>query len=677
MKHNWTRFLFTATCLILLVGLIGIPIVAEAEETIALEKDENGYYVITCFDDLKELTSHAFTFFTGCRYTTTDSLIIEESITIPEYLHLYAPSSQIQIPETVTLTIDGSLASASMSIEGNCVCNGNMVPGSPLKISGTLTLAGELTMGRRFSNSTFTDGIEGRENILYTDSGSLHWQYYVEEDAMEYLKTIISEASLSKNGQFKHYITLGQLNSDLYITESICIPSNCFLANEAVSFGNEPEHVLTIEDGCILTLECDSEFFGPVEVKGSLVNKGDSMVAKPMNVSGSLINEGTISFRDTVTINGELQNNMNLVIYYDLSGNVVLSENGQYSGKGTITVSGSKLTDPYEALTCIDDTVLEIKEYNEMLAYWLLGSVYEPDSEPSAVRVYGANRFTTAFLVADKMKENLGINKFNSIIVASATEFADALSGSYLAAVKNVPILLVSNSEEINETVKFAIKANLNPGGTVYILGGEKAVPESFKDGLEEQFTVNRLAGGNRFETNLLVLQEAGVGDKPILVCTGLTFADSLSASATKLPILLVYGNKLLPEQAAFMESVKGRELYIIGGEGAVSKNMETALTAYGTVERVAGGNRFETSVMIAEKFFAAPESAVLAYAWGFPDGLCGGPLAAAMNAPLILTMDKYESKAAEYIQSKGIASGTILGGEKLIPESSINKIFP
>ena len=298
----------------------------------------------------------------------------------------------------------------------------------------------------------------------------------------------------------------------------------------------------------------------------------------------------------------------------------------------------------------------------------------EPSEEQP--RLAGSNRFETANLVGDQIKANLGIEKFDAVVVASGTDFADALAGSYLASAKKAPILLAYN-DTINEGVKDYIKANLNPGGTVYILGGGKAVPESFKDGLEEQFTVNRLAGGNRFETNLLVLQEAGVGDKPILVCTGLTFADSLSASATKLPILLVYGNKLLPEQAAFMESVKGRELYIIGGEGAVSKNMETALTAYGTVERVAGGNRFETSVMIAEKFFAAPESAVLAYAWGFPDGLCGGPLAAAMNAPLILTMDKYESKAAEYIQSKGIASGTILGGEKLIPESSINKIFP
>lgn len=28
---------------------------------------------------------------------------------------------------------------------------------------------------------------------------------------------------------------------------------------------------------------------------------------------------------------------------------------------------------------------------------------------------------------------------------------------------------------------------------------------------------------------------------------------------------------------------------------------------------------------MVAEKYFENPESAVLAYAWNYPDGLCGG----------------------------------------------------
>ncbi len=299
----------------------------------------------------------------------------------------------------------------------------------------------------------------------------------------------------------------------------------------------------------------------------------------------------------------------------------------------------------------------------------------EPVPEKDVDRLAGAHRYETAFLAADQMKENLYLEKFDTVVVASGQDFADALSGSYLAAVNQAPILLACDVEWINDLTKDYIRENLNPGGTVYILGGTKAIPESFQEGLES-FNIDRLAGNNRFDTNLLVLAEAGVEDQDILVCTGVGFADSLSASATQMPILLVYKDELLDGQTAFLRSVRGQNLHIIGGEGAVSQKLETQLADYGTVERVAGGNRFETSVKIAERFFGYTENAVLAYAWDFPDGLCGGPLAVSINAPLILTMDKYEQQAASYIQSNAICNGLVLGGEKLISDNAVRKIF-
>ena len=291
-----------------------------------------------------------------------------------------------------------------------------------------------------------------------------------------------------------------------------------------------------------------------------------------------------------------------------------------------------------------------------------------------AYRISGANRFETAFNVADEMRTVLGVEKFDAIIVTSGLNFADALSGSYLAAVKNAPILL-SYNQEYNDRVKIYIRSNLTPGGTVYILGGESAVPASMEEGLEA-YTIKRLAGGNRFETNLAILEEAGVGDKPVLVCTGLSFADSLSASASELPILLVW-NDLTEGQAAFLESLGGdNQLYVIGGEGAVSAGMAEQVARYGPVERIGGSNRFETSVLIAEKFFDAPEAAVLAYAWNYPDGLCGGPLAAVLDVPLILTMNGYGTAANAYTQQAGVTGGTVLGGVNLISDELARDIF-
>lgn len=87
--------------------------------------------------------------------------------------------------------------------------------------------------------------------------------------------------------------------------------------------------------------------------------------------------------------------------------------------------------------------------------------------EKSILRLAGDNRFETAYLVADQMKKNLGIERFAAVVAASGADFADALAGSYPAAVKNAPILLAYN-DIINGGVKDCIRASLNPGCTLF-----------------------------------------------------------------------------------------------------------------------------------------------------------------------------------------------------------------
>jgi len=286
-------------------------------------------------------------------------------------------------------------------------------------------------------------------------------------------------------------------------------------------------------------------------------------------------------------------------------------------------------------------------------------------------RLYGANRYETSFIVADTLKDELGVEKFENIVVANGKAFADALAGSYLAVQKNAPILLTN--QNLLEDVAAYIEANLASGGTVYLLGGTSAVPAEMEE-LLEGLDVVRLAGENRYETNLLILEEAGIGDEEILICTGRGFADSLSASAVGKPILLV--NKTLYEdQKEFLEATSG-EFVIIGGESAVSVALAEELEDYGSIERLAGANRFETSVLVAEHFFDEPDSAVLAYSQNFPDGLCGGPLAAAMDAPLLLIATKRGDVVVEYANETGISCGAVLGGTGLIDDATAREVF-
>ncbi len=337
-----------------------------------------------------------------------------------------------------------------------------------------------------------------------------------------------------------------------------------------------------------------------------------------------------------------------------------------------------------KAADTTNDVTPALAEMNDLQVASVLDLIYGGDEtvtpgdeleNNTVTRIYGDNRFETAFKVADELKSVLGVEKFENIIIASGASFADALSGSYLAAVKNAPILL-SFDDTYNELVRQYIAENLAQGGTVYILGGSAAVAETVDAALiADGVSVKRLAGADRFATNLAILAEAGVENQEILVCNGTGFADSLSASAAAKPILLVY-NELSDDQAQYLNQLNACTFTVIGGQMAVSAELEAAVGAYGAVQRLAGANRFETSVVIAERYFTSPETVVLASAANYPDGLCGGVLAHAMNAPLVLTMTGAEEIAADYVAGVSAKSGVVLGGESLISDGAVFNIY-
>ena len=304
----------------------------------------------------------------------------------------------------------------------------------------------------------------------------------------------------------------------------------------------------------------------------------------------------------------------------------------------------------------------------------------DDEEEPASdvTRIYGSGRVETALEVADKLKETLAVDTFDAIIVANGDNFADALAGSYLANVKGAPILLYIKSGMSEANLEF-IQNNLSKDGVIYLLGGSSAIPESVEETLAD-YKIERLAGKSRYETNLMILEEAGINDEEILIATGWSFADSLSASATGLPILLMNNgtDTLTEEQIEFLEQHKDNTFTIVGGDSAISAEMKAAIEEVvgKEIERVSGKDRSETSVKIAERYFKDPELALVAYSWNFPDGLCGGPLAYALNAPLLLTSSGYESAAAEYIETNDIHAGYVLGGTSVLSDDTAKLVF-
>ena len=301
---------------------------------------------------------------------------------------------------------------------------------------------------------------------------------------------------------------------------------------------------------------------------------------------------------------------------------------------------------------------------------------FEIVKKDEVIQVYGKLRYHTAMGVAEQLKEEMGVDKFNTIIVATGEDFADALSGSYLSYVKNAPILLI-NERSATEVTAY-INANLVSGGKVYVLGGDAAIEDSWIKGIKSS-NIDRLSGRTRYETNIEILKEAGVTSGQILVATGRNFADSLSAASAKKPIFLVDGNAdtLRTSQKEYLSGLRGDSYYIIGGEAAVSEAMEDVIADYGTIiDRVKGKDRYGTSIAVAETFVPNPESAVVAWGKNFPDGLCGGLLAVVSGSPVILSSEEKAEIAKDYIAEHGITDGYVLGGDACFKDSVVAKIF-
>ncbi|MCR4668895.1 MAG: cell wall-binding repeat-containing protein [Clostridia bacterium] len=288
-----------------------------------------------------------------------------------------------------------------------------------------------------------------------------------------------------------------------------------------------------------------------------------------------------------------------------------------------------------------------------------------PASEKEIIRLAGPNRYDTALAAAEHLREKSATGKFKDVIIASGKDFPDALSATYLAYVKGAPILLVGNADSITKVTKY-INENQVEGGTVYIIGGTGAVPAEVDGKLTG--TVKRLAGANRYATNIEVLKEAGIEGKEILIASGKGYADALSASAAGRPILLV-GNALTADQKTYLADNKvnlSGKTYIVGGTGAVSDAVEKDLKNYftGDMVRFAGKNRYETSEMVAKEFFKGiVNTMVIASGKAFPDGLSGGPVATTYGAPLLLVTDGVTDHAKSIFVDKGMYRLMVMGG--------------
>lgn len=326
-----------------------------------------------------------------------------------------------------------------------------------------------------------------------------------------------------------------------------------------------------------------------------------------------------------------------------------------------------------------------------VLALLPIATAFATHGSGETARVAGDNRYDTAAqLATDAFPEGA-----TTVILASGEDFPDALAAAALAGDRDAPVLLTRR-----ETLPTETRAALDELGpvSVIILGGTAAVDESVETTLAEDFEVERIGGEDRFETARLAAeaivggfgtmpsedeqQEGPLPGEPLttaVLATGFNFPDALAVGPLSFagvhPVLLTRVDTLPADTQAVLEdeALGVEQVVILGGTEAISASVEQTVADDLQLEviRVAGADRTETAVRVAELTAAANENFAftgeqdalsITNGRNFPDALALAPHAAGRASTIVLanTPDDIGTTTATFVDDHCAGFGNV-----------------
>ncbi|MBN2848996.1 MAG: cell wall-binding repeat-containing protein, partial [Coriobacteriia bacterium] len=270
----------------------------------------------------------------------------------------------------------------------------------------------------------------------------------------------------------------------------------------------------------------------------------------------------------------------------------------------------------------------------------------------TVTEIEGENRIATAIETAEAAFPDGA----DTVLIATAYNWPDALGGAALAGAVDGPILLTDPN-----TLPAAVAEEIGRLGAsrAIILGGTGAVAPAVESALGTLLgsqSVKRIAGTDRYATARAIAAEAvaRLSSRPegysgtAFVATGATFPDALGASplaaANGWPIYLVDPRGVDSATISAMKAAGVKHTIVLGGTGAVSADAQAAIAGgvSCSTERIAGSTRYDTAAKVAA--YGVTECGMywsgvaIATGMNFPDALAGGVLQGRSGAVMLLT---------------------------------------
>ncbi|MBP1537825.1 MAG: cell wall-binding repeat-containing protein [Ruminococcus sp.] len=198
-----------------------------------------------------------------------------------------------------------------------------------------------------------------------------------------------------------------------------------------------------------------------------------------------------------------------------------------------------------------------------------------------------------------------------------------------------------------------------------------------------------RLAGAGRYAT-AVEISKAGFpsGSDTVILAYSMNYADALAgvplAAAKNAPILLTNTKTLDADTLAEIKRLSAKNVIILGGEIAISKQVENNLVKSGikasNIKRIAGANRYSTATFIGEQLNTNPTDVFFVYGQNYADALSVSTVAALKKAPIIYltTSGELNADTAKYLaqlkKTGSVKNAYVIGGTSVISDDMADK---
>ena len=224
-------------------------------------------------------------------------------------------------------------------------------------------------------------------------------------------------------------------------------------------------------------------------------------------------------------------------------GNVILASGDSFSDALSASILSKKMNAPILLVGTTVNASNDAFNYittnisNTGTVYIMGGTgVIGPDFETKLIsmgysnikRLGGTDRYDTNMLIVN----DVNVPQGTPVFIASGENFPDALSIASFSGSKQYPTLLVG-ANYLPEQIKNYLLSEKPTD--IYIAGGTSVVSQDLENQIKTivpSATVTRLAGEDRFGTNVAVLNEFSPNPRTIYIASGDDFQDVLTGSA-------------------------------------------------------------------------------------------------------------------------------------------------